>query len=100
MRAVVIVVICVLAVATSVLAEGAWTLWMMGGDSPWDSIGSFQTREECVAALHQQAQAVEKLGLKVTEDLAAGSFTAADADRSVRGQCMLDTSDPRGPRQG
>jgi hypothetical protein len=48
--AVVIVFFCVLAVATSVLAEGAWTLWMMGGDSPWDSVGSFPTREECVTA--------------------------------------------------
>lgn len=98
--AVVIVFFCVLAVATSVLAEGAWTLWMMGGDSPWDSVGSFPTREECVTALHQQAEAVEKLGLKVTEDVVAGSFTATDGDRNVRGQCMLDTSDPRGPRQG
>lgn len=86
--------------AWRVHAEGAWTLWMMGGDSPWDSVGSFPTREECVASLHQQAQAVEKLGLKVTEDVAAGSFTAMDGDRTVRGQCMLDTSDPRGPRRG
>jgi hypothetical protein len=97
---VVIVFFCVLAVATSVLAEGAWTLWMMGGDSPWDAVGFFPTREECVAALHQQAQAVEKLGLKVTEDVTAGSFSAADGERNVRGQCMLDTSDPRGPRRG
>jgi hypothetical protein len=31
-------------------------------------------------ALHQQAQAVEKLGLKVSEDAAAGSFLVTSAD--------------------
>jgi hypothetical protein len=48
-------------------------------------------------ALHQQAQAVEKLGLKVTEDVPGGSFAGTDADRDIRGQCLPDTIDPRGP---
>ena len=47
-------------------------------------------------ALHQQAQAVEKLGLKVTEDAPGGSFAATDSDRDIRGQCLPDTEDPRG----
>jgi hypothetical protein len=50
--------------AASASAEGAWMLWMMGASSPWDSVGSFATKEECVAALHQEAVAVAKLGLK------------------------------------
>ena len=49
-------------------------------------------------ALHQQAQAVEKLGLKVTEDAAAGSFLATGVDQDIRGQCLPDTVDPRGPK--
>jgi hypothetical protein len=49
-------------------------------------------------ALHQQAQAVEKLGLKVPEDGAAGSFLATGADQDMRGQCLPDTDDPRGPK--
>jgi hypothetical protein len=49
-------------------------------------------------AAHQQAQAVEKLGLKVTEDAAAGSFLATGADQDIRGQCLPDTDDPRGPK--
>jgi hypothetical protein len=69
-----------LTLATSAFAEGAWTLWMMGASSPWDSVGTFSTRELCMEAEHQQAQAVEKLGLKVTEDTAAGSFLATGAD--------------------
>ena len=89
---------CLLALATSVSAEGAWTLWMMGTSSPWDSVGTFSARERCIEAVHQQAQAVEKLGLKVTEDAAARSFLATGADQDIRGQCLPDTDDPRGPK--
>ena len=69
---------------------------MMGASSPWDSIGTFDTRELCIEALHQQAQAVEKLGLKITEDAATGSFVAKGADQESRGQCLPDADDPRG----
>jgi hypothetical protein len=67
---------------------------MMGASSPWDSVGSFATKEECVAALHQEAVAVEKLGLKTNEDVVAGSFVATDADREVRGQCLPGNEKP------
>jgi hypothetical protein len=87
-----------LTLATSASAEGAWTMWMMGAASPWDSVGTFPTREQCLDALHQQAQAVEKLGLKVTEDVSGNSFGATDADRDMRGQCLPDTVDPRGTK--
>ena len=87
-----------LGAAASASAGGAWTLWMMGAASPWDSVGTFSTRELCMEALHQQAQAVEKLGLKVTEDVPGSSFAATDADRDMRGQCLPDTDDPRGAK--
>ena len=87
-----------LALATSASSEGAWVLWMMGAESTWDSVGTFPTREQCVAAMHQQAQAVEKTGLKVTEDVPGGSFAGTDSDRDIRGQCLSDTVDPRGPK--
>ena len=90
--------LCLLTLTTSASAEGAWTLWMMGASSPWDSIGTFATRELCIEALHQQTQAVAKLGLKVPEDGAAGSFLATGADQDMRGQCLPDTDDPRGPK--
>ena len=85
--------------ATSAAAEGAWTLWMMGASSPWDSVDTFPTREQCVEALHQEAQAVGKLGLHATEDVPGASFAGTDADRDIRGQCLPDTEDPRGPKK-
>jgi len=84
---------CLLALATSVSAEGAWTLWMMGASSPWDSVGTFSARERCMEAVHQQAQAVEKLGLKVTEDAAAGSFLAPVLTKTFAGSaCPTPTT--------
>lgn len=55
--------ICLLTFTASASAQGAWVLWMMGSSSPWDAVGTFSTREQCVEAMHQQAQAVEKTGL-------------------------------------
>ena len=94
----VLALFCLLMFTTLASAEGAWTLWMMGASSPWDSVGAFSTRELCMEALHQQAQAVEKLGLKVTEDAPAGSFLATGAGQDIRGQCLPDTDGPRGPK--
>ena len=91
-----IAMLCLPALATSASGEGAWTMWMMGASSPWDSVGTFPTREQCMEALHQQAQAVEKLGLKVTEDGPGGSFAGTDVDRDIRGQCLPDTIERRG----
>jgi hypothetical protein len=92
--------IYLLVIATSASAEGTWKLWMMGASSPWDSVGTFPARAQCVEAMHKEAQAIEKLGLKVTEDASGGSFAATDADRDIRGQCLPDTEDLRGAKGG
>jgi hypothetical protein len=94
-RALAVTGYCLCALLVSAAAEGSWVFWMMGEGSPWDRVATFQTREECLAAMHEQAQAVEKRGLAVTEDMAGGSFVGADADRRLRGQCLPDTVDPR-----
>ena len=93
---VLLALICLLTFATSALAQTPWTLWMMGASSPRDSVGIFSTRDLCMEALHQQT--VETLGLKVSEDAAAGSFLATGADQDIRGQCLPATDAPRGPK--
>jgi hypothetical protein len=56
----------------------------MGGDAPWDSVSTFPTREECAMAMHQQAQALERMGLRVTEDPGASFEGAAQELKAVR----------------
>jgi len=83
---------------TPMLHEVAADASGVPGQSPVVTIPVTAVRKLCMEALHQQAQAVEKLGLKVTEDAPAGSFVATGADQDVRGQCLPDTDDPRGPK--
>lgn len=94
MRRLILPTLLVLALASPVSADGGWVLWIMGGDSPWDSVSVFATREECAAAMHQQAQALERVGLRISED-PGGSFSGADGDRAMRGQCLAEGVDPR-----
>ena len=59
---IVVAALCLLTLATSASAEGAWTLWMMGASSPWDSVATFPTREQCVEALHQPSAGSREAG--------------------------------------
>ena len=93
LRVILVVFVLLLATASPALAD-SWVLWIQGGDSPWDAVSTFPTREECAGALHQQAQAVEKMGLKVTETPGT-SFSAGDSDRTFKGQCLTENADPR-----
>src|SRR5712664_1625421 len=94
MRRLILLTLAVFVLAAPASADGGWVLWIMGGDSPWDSVSTFPTREACAAAMHQQAQALEKMGLRVMENPGA-SFNGADADRTMRGQCLAENVDPR-----
>ena len=93
MRRLILLTLAVFVLAASASADGGWVLWIMGGDSPWDSVSTFPTREACAAAMHQQAQALEKMGLRVVEDPGT-SFNGIDADRSIRGRCLAENIDP------
>jgi hypothetical protein len=95
MRRLTLITLVLLSLTTSASADGGWVLWMMGGDSPWDSVSTFPTREECATAMRQQGQALEKMGLRVVASSAGASFEAADADRTMRGQCLAENLDPR-----
>ena len=93
-----LVAFSLLASAATADAECAWVLWMMGGSYPWHVFQAFSTREACVRAMHQQAKAIDKRVLKVTQDMSGGSFMANAHGQIHRGQCLPDTVDPRGPK--
>ena len=97
-RATLLVAFSLLTSAATADAECAWVLWMMGGSYPWHVFQAFSTREGCVGAMHQQAKAIDKRVLKVTQDMSGGSFMANAQGQIHRGQCLPDTVDPRGAK--
>jgi hypothetical protein len=68
---------------------------MTGASSPWDSVGTFSTLELCKRCTSK---------LRPSRPWASRSpkarplFLAAGADQDIRGQCLTDTDDPRGPK--
>ena len=48
--------------------------------------------------MSQQVAAAEKRNPRVTLDTIGGSFIANAKGRSLRGQCLPDTIDPRGAK--
>src|SRR6266849_7187204 len=95
-RATLLVALYLLASAATAHAECAWVLWMMGESSPWHVFQAFSTREGCITAMHQQAKAIDKRALRVTQDMSDGSFMAKAHARIRRVECLPDTVDPRG----
>jgi hypothetical protein len=82
---------CLLALAASASAEGAWVLWYRVTDmktwsvDPYVPVDSFATKEQCGRAAdegHREAQAALKRG---------GTLL-------ISYSCLPDTVDPRGPK--
>jgi len=90
-----LVAFCVFTSAATAHAECAWVLWMMGESSPWHVFQAFSTREGCITAMHQQAKAIDKRALRVTQDMSGSSMANAHG-RILCGECLPDTVDPRG----
>jgi hypothetical protein len=97
-KATLLVALSVLTPATAVYAECAWALWLQKDSSPWGVLHAFSTREGCIEAMSQQVAAAEKRNPRVTLDTIGGSFIANAKGRSLRGQCLPDTIDPRGAK--
>jgi ABC-type glycerol-3-phosphate transport system substrate-binding protein len=85
--------------AATAYAECAWALWLRNDSSPWDVLQAFSSREGCIEAMSKQVAAVEKRNPGVTLDTVGGSFSASAKGRILRGQCLPDTLDPRGPKE-
>jgi hypothetical protein len=97
-RTSVIATLLLLAWAATAHAECAWALWLRNDSSPWDVLQAFSTREGCIEAMSKQVAAAEKRNSRVTLDTIGGSFSSSAKGRILRGQCLPDTVDPRGPK--
>jgi hypothetical protein len=97
-RATLLLALSLLTSAATAHAECAWVLWLQRDSSPWDVLQAFLTREGCIEALNKQVAAAEKRSPRVTLDTIGGSFTASAKGRTLHGQCLPDTIDPRGAK--
>ena len=93
-----LVALSLLTSAAAADAECAWASWLRNDSSPWDVLQAFSTAEGCIEAMSKQVAAVEKRNPRVTLDTIGGSFSASAKGRILRGQCLPDTVDPRGPK--
>jgi len=95
---IVLVTLCLLALATS---ECAWVLWWTGSDSgmTWNILDAFPKLSECDQSLKTDMSGLKRDGYEVHGNPGVGhGFSATKGNVTKAYQCLPDTIDARGAK--
>ena len=104
MTRILLTALCLLAMATSASAQGAWVLWTtIGFGGLWSTVGGYERQGACTSAAKELAERHNHPSNGPVY-VYGGTYTAtqgqkgAETTSTTSYMCLPDTIDPRGPK--